>query len=126
MTEFEFLEAVYLASDSLATSAINFFTIFLAYVIAAHFAGKGLSSVVAGFVSIVYSLFLVGPSIGIIRGTEAAQNLTIQYHMQYPDGVLFPSANVGLSLLLVFTLGPPLMGWVGSLVYMHVVIRRST
>ena len=125
MSEFEFLEAVNFVAANLANSAINFFTVFLAYVVAAHFAGKTLSRLVAVCVSIVYTLFLIGPSVGIVNSSITALDLRIHYHIQYPEGVLMSLPSVGIGTLLAFTLVPPLLGWVGSLVYMHAVIRRD-
>ena len=114
MSEFEFVEASYLNSSYLATAAMNFVAVFLAYVVAAHFAGKLMSRVVAVSVSIIYSLFLLAPSSTVISASARTLVIRAQYQLQFPDGVLVPAVELTQLQVSVFIIGPLVMGWLGS------------
>ena len=103
MSEFEFVEIFHLNAEYLGTSAMNVFSIFVAYTLAAHFAGKQLSRNVAIFVSAVYSLFLLGPFVGILSSTTDMENIKNTYSIKYPAGTLLSSSEFSLSATLVLT-----------------------
>ncbi|MDE0884208.1 MAG: hypothetical protein OSB70_01605 [Myxococcota bacterium] len=125
MSEFEFVELAHLNTAYLGTSAMNVFSIFVAYTLAAHFAGKLLSRNVAAFVSAVYSLFLIGPLAGIVMATTDLENIKGAYLIEYPAGILLSPSGASLSGTIALTLAPALCGWLGSLAYMHAVVREK-
>jgi hypothetical protein len=125
MSEFEYVEIVHLNAAYLGTSAMNVFSIFVAYTLAAHFAGKQLSRNVAVFVSTVYCLFLLGPFTGIVIATTDLENLKDAYLIEYPAGTLLSPTGLSLSGTIALTLAPALCGWLGSLAYMHAVVRKK-
>ena len=125
MTEYEFLELAYDYGVALTTDAVNVMTVFFAYVVAAHFVGDKLPKAFAYFMTLSYSLFLLGPFTGIYGRTDAILGMAAQYRIAYPDGAFFHGSPNRL-VMLGITLLPPLRAWCGSIVYMHGHVRRNT
>lgn len=124
MTEFELLQAISVASDKIALSAMNVVAVIFAYILAVHFAGKTLTRAMAVFTSVLYSFFLVAPVYAAYIAVLRIAALTDRYRAEFPASDLVPMAsNVGLTLLL--TLAPLAIGWIGSLAYMHLYIRNE-
>ena len=124
MTEFEFLTATDAALGFAVEAARFFFTVFAAYVLAAHFAGKSLSKLVAVLISVLYSLFLTGPIAGIFESIESFAHLQTLYFQQYPDGVIVRRRDFPGTVLLI-TVAPLVLGWFASLFYMHGYVRKT-
>src|SRR5262245_41647152 len=125
MTEYEYLDLANTADGAIAAGAMNFVTMFFAYVVAAHFVGRRLPSGIALLLSASDSLFLLGPLAQIVRNAQLMVLLTHQHAITNPDGLLSRVPAFGSSELLVVCLVPPLLGWVGSIIYMHWYIRRT-
>jgi hypothetical protein len=125
MTEYEYLELAFDYTESIASSALNIATVFFAYVVAAYFVGEKLPKALACFLTVTYSLFLLGPFIGIYSRIYLIHQIAAQYRIAYPDGAFFRNtAGHFVSLSIAFV--PPLIAWCGSIVYMHLHVRRST
>ena len=101
---------------------MGFLSAIVAYVVAAHFVGKSLPQIVAIAISFTYSLFLIGPALGVYGAINRISFIRAQYFLAYPDGSAFSPGNTGL---LVLALIPLVVGWVGSLLYLHAYVRRS-
>ena len=124
MTEFEFLTAIGDAFGFSVQAAMGFFTVFGAYVLTAHFAGKALSKPVAISISVLYSIFLSGPVTGIFLAAYKVEHLENLYFEQYPAGEIVRSFGSPEILLFIIAF-PLLLGWLASLVYMHGYIRKN-
>ena len=101
---------------------MGFLSAIVAYVVAAHFVGKSLHQIVAIALSFTYSLFLIGPALGVYGAINRISFIRAQYFLAYPDGSAFAPGNTGL---LVLALIPLAVGWVGSLLFLHAYVRRS-
>ena len=125
MTEFEFIQASQLAFESLREGAMNVITVVFAYVVAAYFAGRKLTRTASVLVSVVYSLWLIGPFWGVISSVAGMLATADAFYLAFPDSFAsFPPSKARYSLYLLATI-PMLLGWVGSLVYMHGYIRSK-
>jgi hypothetical protein len=124
VTEYEYLQLAFDYGESVASSALNFATVVFAYVIAAHLAGNKLSKGFAFFITLSYSLFLLGPAFGIYARIDQMGRIAAQYRIAYPDGVFF-RISVPRFLLLFLSFVPPLVAWCGSIVYMHWHVRKG-
>ena len=124
MTEYELIEVSLASLEGLGYAGMNIVAVVFAYVVAAHFVGKKLSRAAAVCLSIVYSLWLIGPSIGFIRHLELTITTATEYLRLFPNGYAAEQpGNFVTSLILVY--GPYFMGWIGSLIFMHLYIRKS-
>lgn len=124
MTEYEFLSAIDAAFGFATGAAMAFYSVFGAYVVVAHFAGKSFSRFVAVSTSVLYSLFLTGPIVGILLHVGQAHHLRELYNLQYPEGVVVRDM-LPPELLLTIIACPLLIGWMASLIYMHGYVRRA-
>lgn len=122
ITELEFVEAENASVAVLLDAEMGFFSVFAAYVVAGRFVGKSLHQIVAIALSFTYSLFLIGPALGVYGAINRISFIRAQYFLAYPDGLAFAPGNTGL---LVLALIPLVVGWVDSLLYLHAYVRRS-
>ena len=125
MTEFEFFQMWRSYIEMFVGTSMNALAVFLPYVAVAFLVGKDLSRKVALGLSVIYSLFTLGPVTGMINGIAGTLRTATQYHAQFPDGLAIPESPPS-AVLYVFVLVPVVVGWVGSLVYMHQVVRGGT
>ena len=102
-----------------------FFSVFGAYVLVAHFAGRAFSRFVAITTSVLYTLFLTGPVTGIYLSVQQGRNLREQYYLQYPDGAILQDVLPAAVLFAVIVF-PLFLGWLASLIYMHGYIRGNS
>lgn len=124
MTEFELIEVWALATEGLGAAGMNIVTVVFAYVIAAHLAGGKFNRLVAVSISVVYSMWLVGPFIGFISYLNLSHAAAIDYMTMFPDGTAIPDPQ-NLPVAVVLAAGPYVLGWIGSLMYMHWYIRGN-
>ncbi len=124
MTEFEFIQVGEIALNGFASSAMNIVTVIFAYVVAAHFVGKSLSRSAAISISIVYSLWLIVPFGGVYGNLDLGAKNAIEFLSVFPDSYavnpLGPSA-----IIFAIAFIPLFLGWIGSLIYMHRIIRKN-
>ena len=124
VTEFELIEAFSFTQAALREGAMDITTAFFAYVVCAYLAGAKLTRMVACSVSIIYSLFLLGPLIGVASATSIGISIMDKYVSSFPGGVYF-TETVDVRLGLLLTLSPLLLAWTGSLMFMHLNIRKQ-
>jgi len=122
MTEFEFIQVGEIAINGLGSAAMNIVTVIFAYVIAAHFVGKSLSRSAAISISIVYSLWLLLPFGGVYGNVDLLAKNAIEFQSVFPDS--YAVTPVG-SIVYVMAIIPLFLGWIGSLFYMHRIIRKN-
>ena len=122
-TEYEFLSAIDAAFGFAVAAAMVVYSVFGAYVLTSHFAGKSFSKFVAISTSVLYSLFLTGPIIGIFLNVYQWDHLRSLYFLQFPDGELI-RGTLSPEAALMAIVGPLFLGWLASLVYMHGYVRK--
>ena len=125
MTEYEYLQLAHDYSESVVSHAVNVMTVFFAYVVAAYFVGEKLPRTFACFLTLTYSLFLLGPFVGIYTGIGSVVKITAQYRTAFPEGAFFRNPASRFALLCVAFV-PPLIAWCGSIAYMHFHVRRTS
>ncbi len=123
MTEFEFIQVGEIALNGFASSAMNIVTVIFAYVVAAHFVGKSLSRSAAISVSIVYSLWLIVPFGGVYGNLDLGAKNAIEFLRVYPDSYAVNPLESS-AIIFAFAIIPLFLGWIGSLIYMHRIIRK--
>ena len=122
MTEYEFLTAIADRFGFAVQAAMAFFTVFGAYVVTAYLAGKSFSKLVAISLSTLYSLFLTGPLAGIFLNVYEMHRLEGLYFTLYPGGeIVVKGASPEFAIVAIT--GPLVLGWILSLLYMHVHVR---
>jgi hypothetical protein len=121
MSEAELLEAISYTGSSIGIAGMSFVTVVFAYIIAAHFAGRQLTSKVAAFTSTVYSLFLTAPLIDCTLSVVKFGKLNARYVTDHPSSDLV--FNIPVEVVLFVSLTPLVIGWLVSLGYMHAVVR---
>ena len=124
MTEFEFIQVGEIALNGFASSAMNIVTVIFAYVIAAHFVGKSLSRSAAISISIVYSLWLIPPFGGVYGNLDLGAKNAIEFLSVYPDSYAVNPLESS-AIIFAFAIIPLFLGWIGSLIYMHRIIRKN-
>ena len=124
MTEYEFLEAGVLYFERILDSAMNLITVVFAYLAASHFVGERLPRAVAVGLSTIYSLWIVMTIASIATFLDSALNVQVEYRSEYPGGWVY-SREPRFGLWLIGSLLPMLLAWIGSLYYLHFVVRRD-
>ena len=123
MNEFEYHALALESWSVVGSSVMDFVTILFAYSIAAHLAGDKLPRFFAWFLTLTYSFALLGPCWGIYKPITFVFALTEQYRIAYPDGWGF-RGGTSHALILAVIFVPLLIGWLGSIAYMHWHVRR--
>jgi hypothetical protein len=124
MTEYEFLEAGVLYSERVLDSAMNLITVVFAYLAASHFVGRRLPGAVAIGLSSIYSLWILATMVAIASFLSSGFEVQVQYRNEYSGGWVYPNEPVQEFWLLVSLL-PMFLAWIGSLYYLHSIIRRD-
>jgi predicted PurR-regulated permease PerM len=124
MSELEFYEAAGVAAGLLSDATMNAITAIFAYLIASHFVGEKLPRGMAVCLSVVYTLWLIGPLSGVYGNIVSWSQISAEYLKHYPEGILLPGeANVVLSAIVAIS--PLILGWLSSLYYLHFHVRNT-
>ena len=97
MENYQAIEAVYAIRGVAAQDAMNFFTFVSAYCVVAYFVAKKLSKVQLWAITILYSLFCLGPGIAVYISVVDMSMLT--YGEQHP---VWLSGALNLHYLMIF------------------------
>ena len=124
MTEFEYIEVIQANQEFLRSAAMDFATVFFAYAITAHLVGKSLTKPIAILISVIYSLFLLGPFSGILGPMNTEIDFLYEAKERFPDSVFFASQVGNMVIFAAITFVPTISAWVASLFYMHGYVRR--
>ena len=125
MTEAEYGQVYALVQQSALNQFVVITTVMFAYVVSCHLAGKSLPRIVAILLSSIYCLFLVGPFIGYWAEFSRMSALSQAYFEEYPNG-LAVAPPIGDSFLIGMSMPPMFLAWIGSVLYLHLHIRRDT
>ena len=74
--------------------------------------------------SIVYSSFVLIVFIALMTFTNSYTDIVTQYQSMHPGGWAYPDEPRRILLALLATV-PLVIGWVGSLYYLHFVVRTN-
>ena len=124
MTEAEYLEIMEMVYVNIPDASMNFTACVFAYIAAAYFAGAKLPRLIAVGTSIVYTLYLLGPFLGVFLGSLRWLKVCNAYQNDFPNTVLnTPISNP--ELMVTITCSPLIIGWVASLLFMHLYVRKG-
>jgi hypothetical protein len=125
MTEFESYEAAMLALEMSVSASMNFTGYVFAYLVAAHVVGKSLPRNVAIGMSIIYTMFLVVPFSGAISNLHSSYEAHNQILEHFPDSWTIIESLIPFQVLAFLWGLPMLVGWLGSVYYMHGFARSE-
>ncbi len=126
MSESELIELLILSQSETAQSVMNLTAIVFAYVLVAYFVGEKLSKAWSIGVSVCYSLFIIPIFMGCMTGVGLTISLASTYVPKYPNGAVvddYITYSESPYLVLIVVLLPIVVGWLGSLLYMHLSVR---
>jgi len=125
MTLAEYAELYFQNEDLFATHAMNYVTMLFAYIIAAHFVGPVLSKVQASIISLLYTMFLVGPINDVLTSAQARQLIGDKIRSISPEDfeILQPTLYAPGNTYYLLTLN--IGGWAMSLYYMWHVRSKN-
>ena len=126
MNEFELVEAWYLVQENLQSNFVTVSTAIFAYVVAAHFVGKILGRGTAMSLSTIYSLVVLPPILMRMPEFSRWHRIHVEYIARFPDGVVFQGEGAPLIMMNLTGVGPFIVAWVMSLIYMHAIMRRKS
>ena len=112
MEHYQALETIYVIRGVLAQDAMNYFTIFSAYLIITYLVGDKLTNFQAYAVSLLYSVFCLGPIVGFYLAVIDLN--TIDHGARAPQ-VEIPYLVPSIMLL----------SWLVSIIFMVNVRKRS-
>ena len=124
MSEFEYAQLLTNSFNSMGLSHMNFIYIAFAYVVASFLVGKDISKTLAIGISIIYTLAVSGPFLGVIINQNSMFTVLTEYQAAFPDGVLL-QAPINLTTSLIMSAGPLFIGWVASLLFLHAYVRKN-
>ena len=126
MTEAEVIELIHLSEASTAQNVMNLTAIVFAYLLTAYFVGGKLPKSWATGISFCYTIFVIPVFIGCVTSHRVTVTLTSFYESTFPDGVLvhnyeaYTQVPAAAAILILL---PVIIGWLGSLLYMHKYVR---
>ncbi|MCB1690107.1 MAG: hypothetical protein KDI33_16545 [Halioglobus sp.] len=119
MTEYEYIELISTFRSENAFHSMNMFTLFVAYVLAAHYAGRDMSSIQVTALTFLYSVFALTPITATIASTIQFQDLVSSYHAAFPAGTV---GTLPPRLVIFVEATEPVtftIAWLLSLAYMR-------
>jgi len=125
MSEFEIYEAMMMALDLSVTASMNFVAIVFAYVVAAYVAGKSLPRNVALGTSTAYTLFLIPPFAGTLGNLDRNYDGALHLQAEYPESWMLIDDPMGFAPIAFLFAIPMILGWLGSIYFMHGFIRSK-
>ena len=125
MSEFEYYEAIMMSVELSALASMNFLAIVAMYLIAAYVAGKQLPRSIAVGTSLIYTMFVIPPFVGSLGNMNRGHDLGVQAQAIFPESVVFQGTAIPLEAYLVLFGVPMLIGWMGSIYFMHSYIRNQ-
>ena len=125
MSEFENYEALMMTMEMAVFASMNFVAIVFAYLVAAFVTGQKLSRTVAVTLSTTYTIFLVPHFAGCFGNITTTYAAGVHLSATFPDSWTAASATMPMAWLLALFGVPMILGWVGSLFYMHGYVRAS-
>ena len=115
MTEFEYLELIIAARDSLGYHAMNYFTFLFGYLLAAYFIGHLLTRFQLISLTALYAGISPFPCIASYQSAREHATLTIEYYSKFKPGVVPPEFTADGFLILPYFLTAT---WIMSVVFM--------
>jgi len=106
-------------------ASMNFLAIVAAYLIAAYVAGKKLPRSVAVGTSLIYTMFLVPPFTGMAGNLRRVYDLGNHLEVNFPESVLSTSSGTSFEAIVILFGIPMIVGWLGSIYFMHGYIRSE-
>lgn len=123
MTEFEILKLADIYLTRMAVASMDITTVFFAYVVCAFLAGSKIRRLLAVGVSVMYSLFLLGPTAVLFTGSRYLATTYQQYNTLFPHGA-FPAWTDSSWVITTLPIVPVILAWITSLIYMHAYVRE--
>lgn len=109
--------------DLAVLASMNFVAIVFAYLVAAFATGERLPRPVAIGVSIIYSIFLVPHFSGCLGAIDRAFSAGAHLSTSFPGSWATAGPPLPMEVQFAFFGIPMLLGWIGSLYYMHFYLR---
>ena len=124
MTEFEFLETFAIAKQDVFNNFVVISTVIFAYLAAGHFIARDLSTKIMRGLTLIYCFFLIAPMSTYWLAWSYSLVVIREYESLYPDGWLLGGTG-GVPILLIFTFMPIVLAWLGSIYYVHYIVRKD-
>ena len=124
MNEFEYYQVFNMARSGVPNAAMDFIYLVFAYIIASYLAGKELPRFIAVAASTVYTIALIGPLFGVLIGISQAIQISSEYQLAFPEGGLL-QGRVDSWFAYVIAVSPLIVGWLASILFLHIFIRGS-
>ena len=119
MTEYEYIELISTFRSENAFHSMNMFTLFVAYVLAAHYAGRDMSSLQVTALTFLYTVFALTPISSTIASSIQFHDLVSSYHTAFPSGT---GGTLPPRLVIFVEATEPItftIAWLLSLAYMR-------
>ena len=125
MTEFENMEAIFMSAELGVAASMNFVAILFAYLVAANFVGRELPRLVRVGTSVIYTLFQMIHFNGMVGNMIRADKGSAFMSEHYPDSWATIDGSLPLEGVLFLMGLPMILGWLGSIYYMHFFIKAK-
>ena len=125
MTEFEYIEAAMTQVNYMSWAAMDVVTVFFAYCVAAYLVGKQLKALVAVTATVIYTLFLLNPLIGMLTAVTSYRRLMDAGYRLFPDSSYFVAEPGNEIFMILMVVVPTVLAWFSSVIYMHVIQRAE-
>ncbi len=123
MSEYEFIILISLLRQEAAGFQWQFFSIWSAYMLVVYFVGRKFPNVYVYILTLLYTVFVIVPTMGFLLAMENQYSLIELYLAAYPDSAIVNTEplNTPLLILLVNSLG-----WAISIVFMFHIRKAKT
>ena len=122
MSELEYGELLALIAQGMNTNFLIITSVMFAYVVAGHLVAAQLPRPIVVGTTVIYCFFMLAPFLGYFWDYARIHALSIQYHEEYPGGfVVYKTESWGVWLTVL----PMLLGWLGSVYYVHFHVRSA-
>jgi hypothetical protein len=119
MSEYEFRILISALNEEAAAHAMNYFTVWSAYLLVGYFVGRNLNAIYTFCLTIIYTFFVFVPGLSSYEASKSITAITLQYSSEFIDEPLSEGLNVSLLFVFVYV-----VAWIMSIIFMY--HRRKT
>lgn len=115
MSEYEFISLISLLRQEAAGFQWQFFSIWSAYMLVVYFIGRNFPNLYVYILSLLYTVFVMVPTMGFLLAMENQYSLIELYLQTYPGSAIVNAEPLNTPMIILFVNS---LGWTISIVFM--------
>jgi hypothetical protein len=115
MSEYELISLISLLRQEAAGFQWQFISIWSAYMLVVYFIGRNFPNVYIYILTLLYTVFVLVPTMGFLLAMENQYSLIELYLQSYPNSAIVSAEPINTPLIILFVNS---LGWAISIVFM--------